>query len=141
MTMGDWIQGPDHGHLFILHRPWTGTWPELHCFEQFWRARPSLPWSVGGWRGVRWGMPEVGLRPVVHVSERCCQNPQCFAVQRPYVPQVLPTHPGYTPPYTSLLYVHWRHAAGPTSTLSTFCQNSTKWITNLPFSDSKILRF
>ena len=118
MTMGDWIQGSELLVYAHSYRPWTGTLPECHCFEPFLRARPGLPWDMGGchacwdpWLGHR-----SGLR--VHVSRGICQNPQCFAVQG-YIPgTTLPCYPGYTSSRLPVPAVPAKHAGQLRSTLS-----------------------
>ena len=33
MTMGDWIQVPEHAPGVDSYRPWTGTWAKLTTFR------------------------------------------------------------------------------------------------------------
>ena len=92
------------------YRPWTGTLAVLHYFRQFLRARPGLPWRVGGCHEVDGGMPEVDLSPTVHIMDSYCQNPQCFTVHGHipvYTPSQYPpctTTLGTPLPYPGILY-------------------------------------
>ena len=105
VTMGDWIQGPDSCRSVDSYRPWTGTWPECDCFTLFLRARPSLPWSVGGCRVPMVDASEPVFDTRCACSEACCQNPQCSDVQGAmagYYPAG--TTPGTPPSHPSLLH-------------------------------------
>ena len=107
MTMGDWIQVPGLVGIAHSYRRWTEGLPECHCFRRFLRARPGLPWHVGGCHVSCGTCLGSILRPVVHTLGRCCQNPQCFAVQGPYTGTTPPLPPRVHP---SLYLPPWRPA-------------------------------